>query len=223
MVSISAKVRLQPIAPLKFTPTEDKKIGNLIVSSVKDRVQRRNEGVNDSAMPEYSTRPIYVRVGKYAGMAVLKRGRVPIIALDGLRRAGAKIIDIRKGPARSKGALKNAVVRTGNSIRFPNRAAYKKFLGRSGRRDLTETGAMLRALVVLSTSGVYAKVITIGFRSAKESGKAQGNQRYANWFGMSPSDTSKVVNLVTEMVSKKLSIPTAFVSGSFDFSATSNL
>ena len=205
LISFSAKVTsLQRIPELKLTNTQTKEIGQLAIGSLINRVQNKHTDIYDSPMPPYSNRPVYVKLGKSRGRAVIKSGRIPITSVDSLRQAGAKIIRVKRGTDTN---IRNAVLNTGKSLKFPNRAAYKRFLGKSGLRDLTETGAMLGALMVTSTSGTYAKVITISFTDPVQERKAAGNMRWADWFGLSPSDERKIVNIVENIFAQNLGIP----------------
>lgn len=209
MITFSVKVKsVQFIPELKLTPKQDRQIGKTAINSLVNRVQQDHTDVYDSQMPAYSPKPIYVKVGMQGGQAVLKSGRITIASLSSLRKRGVKIIDIRGGSNGKK--FKNSVVRTGNSIRFPNRAAYKKFLGKSGNRDLTETGKMLGALVITSITGIYAKVITIGFKDLKQAKKAGGNAAITDWMGLSPSDQSRIFRLVNGMIEDNLKLPASF-------------
>lgn len=204
MIKFSVKVKsVQYIPELKLSDKQSREVGKVAISSVINRVQKKHTDIYDVPMPAYSPKPIYVKLGTSKGVTVLKSGRIPIISLKALRHSGVKIIDGRSRSTR-KGKLKNAVVRTGNSVRFPNRAAYKRYIGASGYRDLTETGKMLGALVILSMSGIYAKVITIGFNSLKQEAKARGNSKITNWLGISPADSVKITRLVESMIGDNL-------------------
>lgn len=205
IIQFSAKVTsLQRIPELKLTNQQTKQIGKYAIDSLVSRVQNKHTDIYDSPMPPYTNRPVYVKLGKSRGKIVLKSGRVPIASVDSLRQAGAKIIRVKSGTAAN---IRNAVINTGKSLKFPNRAAYKRFLGKSGLRDLTETGAMLGALMITSTSGIYAKVITISFTDPVQERKAAGNMRWADWFGLSPSDERKIVDVVENIFAQNLGIP----------------
>jgi len=110
----------------------------------------------------------------------------------------------------SEGLALEAIVNTGNSLRFKNRAAYKQFLGKSGRRDLTDTGAMLNAIIITGISGTYAKVITLSFRDSKQAEKALGNIKWnkgKDWFGLTPIQQLRIAGMVEIMIARNLGIP----------------
>ena len=208
LVNFSVKVtQLQNIPSVKLTPQQVTKIGKDSIKALKNRVQQQHTSIYDAPMPPYSDKPIYVKLGKDGGKAVIRSGSVPIKSLNALRKAGARIVSTRGAGAKlgkKIRKLRNAVINTGESLRFANRTAYKRFLGQSGLRDLTETGAMLAALVITSISGDTAKVITIGFTDPVQERKAAGNMQWADWFGMSPNDEIKIIEEVETMVAKNL-------------------
>ncbi len=207
MITFSVKIKsIQFIPELKLTTRQTKEVGVFAIKTLINRVQNKYTDVHDTQMPPYSSKPIYVKVGTAKGKVVLKSGRVVIAPLN----KSVKVIDIRQGG--SKGKFKNSIVRGKGYIRFPNRATYKRYLGHSGNRDLTETGKMLGAIVILSATGVYAKIITLGFRDIKQEGKARGNAAIADWMGLSPSDQIKVVKLVNSIFEENLKLPSTFQS-----------
>jgi hypothetical protein len=206
MLKFSVKVKsVQRIPELKLTDKQSKLIGNTAIHSLIDRVQNENTDIHGRPFPEYSNRPVYVKLGKSGGTAVIKSGRIPIASLSALKRAGAKIID---GSKSIKKQGRKQVVRSGNSLRFANRSEYKKFLGKSGRRDLTDTGAMLDAIVVTNISGVYAKVITIGFKNPMQEAKARGNVKWIGeqWAGLSPIEQIRISRMVEDIFAKNLGL-----------------
>lgn len=183
-------------------------LGNLAIKEQIKRVQTKHTGIFDEPMPAYSDKPIYVKLSRDRGKAVLKSGNITLKSLASLRRAGVRIIDTRHaGPKlrRAQAKVKNAVRITGESVKFPNRTAYKRYLGKSGLRDLTDTGQMLAALVIVSRTGnQYVKVISIGFTDPVQEKKAAGNMRWADWFGLSPSNEIKIAAAAEKMVAKNL-------------------
>jgi len=208
LIQFSIRVtKLEKIPELRLTQQQTEKIGKTAIKELKNRVQQQHTSIYDTPMPPYSDKPIYVALGKSGGRAVITSGAVPIKSLNALRKAGARIVDARNTSAKlSKkiGKIRNAVINTGTSLRFENRTAYKRFLGQSGLRDLTETGAMLDALVITSITGDSAQVITIGFTDLVQERKAAGNMIYADWFGLSPSNELKITQLVESMIAKNL-------------------
>jgi hypothetical protein len=207
MIKFSVKVTsIQRIPELKLTDKQSRLIGNTAINSVIERVQVENTDIYNKPMPSYSERPVYVKLGTSKGKAVIKSGRIPIASLSALKRAGARIID---GSKSIKKQGRKSVVRSGNTLRFKNRSEYKKFLGRSGRRDLTDTGAMLDAIVITGLSGVYAKVITIGFKNPLQEAKARGNVKWIGeqWAGLTPIQQLRITSMVENMFAKNLGLP----------------
>lgn len=206
MIKFSVKVTsIQRIPELTLTDKQSRLIGNTAINSVIERVQVENTDIYNKPMPAYSDRPVYVKLGSSKGKAVIKSGRIPIASLSSLKRAGARIID---GSKSIKKQGKKSVVRTGNTLRFKNRSEYKKFLGKSGRRDLTDTGAMLDAIVITGISGVYAKVITIGFKNPAQEAKARGNVKWIGeqWAGLTPIQQLRITSMVESMFAKNLGL-----------------
>jgi len=209
MIIFKVKVpSFQKISSVALKPEQVNTIGTFAIKQLVKRVQKSNTGIFDEPMPPYSPKPVYIKLGKSNGRAVIKSGNITIASLNSLRRAGARIIDTRNsGPRlrRAQSKIKNAVRITGSSVKFQNRAAYKRYLGKSGLRDLTETGAMLSALVVLSSTGSKTvKVIGIGFVDPVQERKAAGNMLWADWFGLSPSNQLKVTAAIEKMIAKNL-------------------
>jgi hypothetical protein len=206
MIKFSVKVKsVQRIPELKLTDRQSRLIGTTAIQSVLSRVQSENTDLDNKPFPAYSNRPVYVRLGTSKGVAVIKSGRIPIATLSSLKNAGARIIEGGKG-IKSQG--RKTVIRTGKSLRFKNRTEYKKFLGRSGRRDLFDTGAMLAAIVVTGISGVYAKVITIGFKNPAQDAKARGNVKWigAQWLGLTPIQQLRITDMVQALLANNLGI-----------------
>lgn len=210
LVNFSVKVTSRTTIPkASLTPVQSTAIGNKAITRLVNRVQRKNTGIYDEQMPPYSARPIYVALGKDRGRAVIKSGSITIKSLNALRKSGARIVSTKDASPkllRKIKGIKNAVVNTGNALKFANRTAYKRFLGKSGLRDLTETGAMLDALVVISVSGNSAKVITIGYTDPIQARKAAGNMKWADWFGLSPNDERILTAAVEKMVGDNLNL-----------------
>jgi len=208
MIKFKVKVNFKNIPNASLTEDQSNALGALVIKEQIKRVQNQHTGIFDEPMAAYSPKPIYVKLGKVGGRAVLKSGNITIASLNALKKNGARIIDTRNaGPRlrRAQAKIKNAVRITGESVKFPNRAAYKHYLGKSGLRDLTDTGVMLSALVVLPSSGSkYVKVISVGFTDPVQERKAAGNLLWADWFGMSPSNQIKISNAVEKMVAKNL-------------------
>ena len=72
----------------------------------------------------------------------------------------------------------------------------KERSGRKGTRNLTYTGAMLRDIVAdppeRTSTGL---IVRIRFATAQQRLKAAANQARAAWFGLSPSDRQKLLQL----------------------------
>lgn len=174
----------------QLTTVQMRELGEEVVQMVVDRVQRRNKDSYDRSFPAYSNRPIYVPI-KGRGASVRGRARFQNVTAYRNRRqelAGSK---------RLRGVKLSANKKT---VKFPNRAAYKRFIGRSGNRDLTETGAMLNALGVISASNTR---IVVGIKSRSLASKAAGQigpgRQPIDWLPLSPNDARKVVSRAKEM------------------------
>ena len=89
------------------------------------------------------------------------------------------------------------MARTRKSAKFANYAAYKIAIGRSGKRDLMQSGRMLGAIAVVSVSGSAA---TVGFTRAEEELKARGNQAIEPWMGLSPNNKKAVIQFAETLV-----------------------
>lgn len=207
MIKFSVKVKsIQRIPELKLTDKQSKLIGNTSIQSLIGRVQNENTDLYNTPMEPYSNRPVYVKLGNSKGSAVIKSGRIAIAKLSALKRAGARIVT---GNIKSKGQRNKTVVNTGKSLRFKNRTVYKQFLGKSGRRDLTDTGTMLNAIIITGISGVYAKVITVGFKNSLQEQRAIGNIKWnkgRDWFGLTSIQQLRITSMVENMLAKNLGL-----------------
>lgn len=89
--------------------------------------------------------------------------------------------------------------RSGRSMKFANRQAYKQYLGKSGQRDLEVSGAMLRSMKVVRAGVNFC---AIGFGSSLQEAKARGNQAIDQWFGLSPADKLQVGTFTKQVYGK---------------------
>lgn len=79
-----------------------------------------------------------------------------------------------------------------NSMRFPDYAALKQFLGHPGYRDLELSGAMRRAITLTGNS---ERRVSVGFLDSLQAKKMRGNQRWADMWGLSPKDRAEIIAL----------------------------
>lgn len=89
------------------------------------------------------------------------------------------------------------VTPSGKSIKFANRAAYKRALGKSGNRDLQVSGRMLGSIGIVS---VTDNSVTIGFLRQEEEEKGRRNQNIDPWFGLSEQDKVAVTKFAAQFL-----------------------
>jgi len=200
---------------ITLTSAQQHAIGGVAIELIRRRVADFR-GLNDSAMKPYSPHgPIYKPVfgvgtltKHVAGKTVtLKRTKANLGGAAGFTTKDFKAVHkgARKGSALAafvtvgRGAKSSVASRTrsGKSIAFKNYAAYKRALGKSGNRDLEESGRMLNSITIADSGPDH---ITLGFSREEEQQKALGNQAIAPWFGLSPRDVDKLTPFVAEQI-----------------------
>lgn len=172
---------------LTVTPAEMRAIGGMVIAEDRKRILA-GRGSDDSPMRAYSSRgPIYI--------PITSRGR------SKSQLGGREVItpaDIRKAKSLGRTAGKS---RTGRSMKFANYAAYKKWLGKPGWRNLELSGRMLNAIGIVAQR---PNEVVVGFLREQEERKARGNERLARWWSPPPSTRDKVLSLVKQIFDRKL-------------------
>jgi hypothetical protein len=196
--------RLSISAP-GLTPSQQTKIGGEAIGRIYDRVTRLHIGLNGSPLAPYSPRgPIYVpATGKgrtkssLGGRTVLTHGDIRKMRERGVRIAGMRG---EYGSARTSTTVDGGKTPSGKSIKFANRSEYKRAMGKSGLRDLEESGQMLGAMtVVVNRPGR----IELGFTDEIAEKKAEGNQDLTPWFGLAQStDVPPVTAMVNQFLAE---------------------
>jgi hypothetical protein len=184
-----------------FNPEELAKIGAALIQAMKARFADATDA-NDSEAPAYSPRgPVYLPLQNNAKNRAAGRNLKGRFSLS--RRAakrGQENIAIAEVQAGQSFNLGGDVSRSGNSLKFPDYSAMKQFLGKSGNRDLELSGKMLGAITVAEVGQDYVEV---GFTREEERAKMQGNQRWADMWGISDKDGEHVGAVVDEIVAAK--------------------
>jgi len=154
-----------------------RRIGGEAIAVQRRRIVERHQGSNDAAMKPYATRgPIYVPLtGKGRSKTSL---------------GGRQVLTPRALTAAKKEGRVAAKTPSKKSVKFENYAAYKRFLGKSGNRDLELSGDMLRGMTIVRQD---ANSITIGFTREDARKKAEGNEKRVPWFQLSPADQKAVI------------------------------
>lgn len=169
-----------------------KQVGRAAIETVINRI-RNAEDVTDSPATPYSAHgPIYIPVARSFRGGGWKAGK----AIKGVGSNSAYGYGVSRRFAstrNSAGATIDGYSRTGHSLRFENYSHFKRYLGRSGSRDLEVTGEMLRAIGI--TENVHASV-SIGFDDLKQEMKMKGNQNRSVQWGISPNDMEKLYALL---------------------------
>ncbi|GAC1700149.1 MAG: hypothetical protein NVS9B4_00990 [Candidatus Acidiferrum sp.] len=170
-------------------------VGSAAITKVIKRIKTEHRNVSDSSAKAYSPNgPIYVPVtGKSRTKASLG-GREMLSRFDihKARSFGSGGQFGRTAHGRTPTA-NGSVTPSGKSIKFANYAAYKKFLGKSGDRDLELSGKMLNNIDILAISDTS---VEIGFKSSEQEAKMLGNIRVDDEWGFSPSDAKAILDLV---------------------------
>lgn len=195
----AAQVRIP--GPVELTNAQRHAIGGYAIETMRQRLGRF-EGLTDTMMRPYSARgPVYAPVfgagrskASLGGVFGLSSKDVKAMYLKGT--ADVKLRGRRgfQGPNR-KGVPLATQTRSRKSMKFSNRAAYKRALGKSGNRDLEESGRMLNAITIVENTRDH---ITLGFSREEEHQKALGNQALAPWFGLSSRDIATLTPFVAE-------------------------
>ncbi len=143
----------------------------------------KNIGSHGGPMLPYSPRgPIYVPLtGKGRTKTDLKGRQVLTVA------------DLRAAKKMGNDAVKT---RSRKSVKFPNYAAYKRFLGKSGNPDMQLSGAMLNAMTVVRQD---AKSVTYGFTREEERQKGQRNEWRRPWFALAPLEQKQLADEITNV------------------------
>jgi hypothetical protein len=184
-----------------FSPEELTRIGAALIQAMRARFADAIDA-SDSEAPSYSPRgPIYLPLQNNARNRAAGRnlkGRFSISRRAAKRRSE----DIAVGEAMAEQSfnLGGDVSRSGNSLKFPDYSAMKQYLGKSGNRDLELSGKMLGAMTVAEVGEDYVEV---GFSREEERAKMQGNQRWADMWGISEEDGEHVGTVVDEIVAAK--------------------
>lgn len=201
---------------IKLTSAQRHAIGGYGIELMRQRISR-HMGLEDGPLPPYSPHgPVYVPVfgrGTFSKIIdgepiTLRRTKKNLGGRFGLMGKDVKAM-FQRGTAAVKLAGKRQFIgpqakgplaqetRSRKSMKFANREAYKRALGKSGKRDLEESGRMLNAMTIVANEPDH---ITLGFSREEEQLKALGNQRISPWFGLSPNDVSQLTPFVTEQV-----------------------
>jgi hypothetical protein len=193
-------------------------LAGVAIDTLKNRVARRID-VNDQPMPAYSpSGPLYIPITGVG--TILKEGAKKPVArntstlsanyvftkkdVNSLRKAGLVTLT---GPKAKTARIKpphnitplGHVTPSGKSIKVKNWEAYKKLLGKSGARDLEVKGHMLAAISIVDQD-LSTGAVTIGFLDQLQELKAQGNSKYANWWGLSDSDSDLILRYARDLV-----------------------
>jgi hypothetical protein len=226
MAAIDIRVKERPhLKTPRLSSTDMRQVGALAVLELRKRIAR-HINTNDAPMKPYSPRgPIYVpifgvgkitRFNKELGATEeVRRTKSSLGGVQGLSHAdirkmkarGIHIVSTpkriaRKYPRAAKLGKKQSrqIRRTGKSMRFPNYEAYKRALGKSGRRDLELSGSMLGSIGIV---GVAANQVVLGFLRQDQEKKARGNQRIEEWFALSPSNQKVVFEFTANLMNQK--------------------
>jgi hypothetical protein len=152
------------------------RVGANAIALRRDDIVQRSLGSSGTPMPAYSPKgPIYVATTGRGRTKTSLKGRQVLTEADlrAARRAGSKI----------------ARTRSKKSAKFPNYSAYKKALGKSGNRDLELSGSMLNSITIVRQS---KNSVSYGFTREVERKKAEGNEKIAPFFGLSPDNQKQV-------------------------------
>jgi hypothetical protein len=184
-----------------FSPEELLRIGGALIQAMKARFAEATDA-DDSEAPAYSPKgPVYLPLQNNARNRAAGRNLKGRFSLS-RRAAKRRSEDIAVGEAMAERTfnLGGDVSRSGNSLKFPDYSAMKQYLGKSGNRDLELSGKMLGAMTVAEVGEDYVEV---GFSREEERAKMQGNQRWADMWGISEKDGEHVGTLVDEIVAAK--------------------
>lgn len=172
VIKVGQRLEVKPIDAALL-----RRVAGEAIISTQERVQQRQLGSSDTPMRGYSLKgPIYVPITGPGRTKTSLAGR-PILTPKDLRRARVGGIVIARTSSRK-------------SAKFPNYAAYKKALGKTGQRDLELSGSMLRAITIVR---IEKNAVVIGFTRDDERKKAEGNEKIDHWFELSPSDQARVI------------------------------
>ena len=160
-------------------------IGATAEQSIRERIAS-GRNFRDAAAKPYSARgPIYVPVFGVDRLASgLRRTKTNLGGVFGLSRREAGLV-VRSGAGERKRGAK--------SVKFEDYAAFKRALGKSGRRDLELSGAMMAAFGVLEAD---EREVWLGFLNQRDARKAEGNERIERMIGFSPRDVDAIVRAV---------------------------
>lgn len=183
-----------------LTASQRRRVGGEAIGQIHERVTQKHLGLNGSALPPYSTKgPIYIPITGPGRTKSDLGGRSVITSRDisKMRKRGVRIAGMRP-PSGGYGARTSTTVdggrtASGRSMKFANRAEYKRAMGKSGQRDLEETGQMLGSMTLTQNR---PELIELGFTNEIAERKGFFNEEADPWFGLAPEDVPPVTAMV---------------------------